>query len=157
MRTRITVVRRSAIPMPGVARTRGTESLHQSLSGADLVVVALALTAETTGIIDAQALAAMEPKAWLINVGRGRHVVTADLVEALSAGTIGGAGLDVTDPEPLPDGHPLWNASNCIITPHTANTLEMARKPLTERITENVRRFAAGQPLIGPVDPSLGY
>ncbi|MDQ1398049.1 MAG: hypothetical protein QOG64_3308 [Acidimicrobiaceae bacterium] len=157
MRTRITVVRRSAIPIPGVARTLGTESLHQSLSGADLVVVALALTAETTGIIDAQALAAMEPKAWLINVGRGRHVVTADLVEALSAGTIGGAGLDVTDPEPLPDGHPLWNASNCIITPHTANTLEMARKPLTERITENVRRFAAGQPLIGPVDPSLGY
>jgi phosphoglycerate dehydrogenase-like enzyme len=84
-------------------------------------------------------------------------VVTADLVAALQANTIGGAALDVTDPEPLPDGHPLWSLPNCLITPHTANTYEMAVPLLTARITENVRRWAAGEPLLGPVDPALGY
>ena len=69
----------------------------------------------------------MESHAWLVNVARGAHVVTDDLVTALREGWIGGAGLDVTDPEPLPDGHPLWDLPNCIITPHTANTTEMAR------------------------------
>ena len=134
-----------------------TDRLHDALPQADLVVVALALTPETTGIIGAKELAAMERHAALVNVARGRHVVTTDLVDALENGVIGGAGLDVTDPEPLPDGHPLWRAPNCVITPHTANTLAMARKPLSARITENVRRFAAGEPLIGPVDPVLGY
>jgi phosphoglycerate dehydrogenase-like enzyme len=157
MRSEVTVVRRAEELMPGADRTLTTDRLHEALPRADLVVVALALTAETTGIIGAKELAAMEPHAALVNVARGRHVVTDDLVEALENGVIGGAGLDVTDPEPLPDGHPLWRAPNCVITPHTANTLAMARKPLSARITENVRRFAAGEPLIGPVDPALGY
>jgi phosphoglycerate dehydrogenase-like enzyme len=90
-------------------------------------------------------------------VARGKHVVTDDLVVALKERRIGGAGLDVTDPEPLPDGHPLWDLPNCIITPHTANTAEMARPVLSARITENIRRFAAGEELVGPVDPSAGY
>jgi phosphoglycerate dehydrogenase-like enzyme len=156
-RTETTVVRRSGSPMVGATRTVAPDRLSEALGGAVLVVVALALTVETTGVIDRRALEAMDSDAWLVNVGRGRHVVTDDLVVALANGTIGGAGLDVTDPEPLPEGHPLWDAPNCIITPHTANTLEMARRPLSERITQNVRRFAAGEPLIGPVDPSLGY
>jgi phosphoglycerate dehydrogenase-like enzyme len=108
-------------------------------------------------MVDARALEAMEPHAWLVNVGRGGHVVTDDLVAALRAGAIGGAGLDVTDPEPLPDGHPLWDLPNCIITPHTANTLDMVVPQLRERIRENVRRFAAGEPLVGLVDPERGY
>ena len=96
----------------------------------------------------------MEPHAWLVNVAVGRHVVTDDLVKALQAGEIGGAGLDVTEPEPLPEGHPLWSLPNCIITPHVGNTPEMAKPLLAERITANVRRWAHGEPLIGPVDPA---
>ena len=99
----------------------------------------------------------MERHAWLVNVARGRHVLTDDLVKALEAGEIGGAALDVTEPEPLPDGHPLWTAANCIITPHVGNTPEMAKPLLAERITTNVRRFAHGEQLIGPVDLELGY
>jgi phosphoglycerate dehydrogenase-like enzyme len=99
----------------------------------------------------------MGEQAWLINVARGRHVDTGALVEALNSGTIAGAGLDVTDPEPLPDGHPLWGAPNCIITPHTADTWDMVLPRLAERIRENVAAFSAGDPLRGPVDPEAGY
>ena len=156
-RCEVTVVRRRPAPMPGVARVLPTAELHTALAGALVVFVALALTPETTGVVDAGALAAMDPAAWLVNVGRGGHVVTDDLVDALRAGTIAGAALDVTEPEPLPDGHPLWAMPNCIITPHTANTVEMARPAIAARITENVRRFDAGAPLVGLVDPAAGY
>ena len=151
-RVETTVVRRHPEP-PAV----GLDHLHQALAGADLVVLALALTAETEGVIGAAELRAMQPHAWLVNVARGRHVVTDDLVRALAEGWIGGAALDVTHPEPLPDGHPLWDLPNCVITPHTANTPEMAQAPLAARIAENVRRFALGQRLVGLVDPALGY
>ena len=90
-------------------------------------------------------------------MARGPHIETDALVEALEAGSIAGAGLDVTDPEPLPDGHPLWDRPNCIITPHTADTLEMVLPLLAERIRVNVERFAAGLPLVGLVDPDHGY
>lgn len=83
--------------------------------------------------------------------------MTDDLVAALDLGVIGGAGLDVTDPEPLPEGHPLWSRPNCLITPHTANTEEMAMPLLRSRIIDNIGRFAAGEPLAGRVDPDLGY
>ncbi len=157
LRCTTTVVRRSGAPLDGADRVVTPDHLHEAVAGADLVVVALALTPETRGMVDAAALAAMERHAWLVNVGRGGHVVTDDLVAALRSGSIGGAGLDVTDPEPLPDGHPLWDLPNCIITPHTANTLDMVVPQLSERIRENVRRFAAGEPLVGLVDPDLGY
>jgi phosphoglycerate dehydrogenase-like enzyme len=127
-----------------------------ALPGADLVVVALALTPDTDGIIAAGELELMERHAWLVNVARGRHIVTEDLVIALREGEIGGAGLDVTDPEPLPSGHPLWSLPNCLITPHVGNTPEMAVPLLAERIVTNVRRFAAGEELIGPVDVDAG-
>jgi phosphoglycerate dehydrogenase-like enzyme len=153
----VTVVRNRAIDMDGADVVLESDRLTDALPGADVVVLALALTPDTEGIISASELELMERHAWLVNVARGRHVVTDDLVRALTAGTIGGAGLDVTDPEPLPDGHPLWALPNVIITPHTANTPDMARPLLAERITENVRRFAHGDELIGPVDPQLGY
>lgn len=156
-RCEVTVVRRHPSPLGGAASVVGPDGLHGALSTADVVVIALALTPETIGIIDAGALARMAPHAWLVNVGRGAHVVTDHLVEALAAGVIGGAALDVTDPEPLPDDHPLWAEPRCLITPHTANTLEMARPHVMVRITENVRRFAAGEPLVGLVDLALGY
>ena len=88
---------------------------------------------------------------------RGGHIVTDDLVGALENGDIGGAALDVTDPEPLPEGHPLWSLPNCIITPHVGNTPEMAVPLLGERIRENVSRWVSGRPLIGLIDPHAGY
>ena len=99
----------------------------------------------------------MDEQSWLVNVARGRHVDTDALVAALREGTIAGAALDVTDPEPLPDGHPLWTMPNCIITPHTADTWDMIMPHLAERITANVAHFVAGEPFEGPVDPAAGY
>lgn len=154
---RITVVRRSDAPIPGVDRVLASDRYREALPGADLVVLALALTPETEGMIAAAELELMEPHAWLVNVARGRHVVTGDLVDALQRDVIGGAGLDVTDPEPLPAGHPLWSLPNCLITPHVGNTPDMAVPLLAARVTDNVRRFAAGESLVGPVDVRAGY
>ena len=156
-RAAATVVRRSADPVPGAARTLPPARLHEALAGARVTFLALALTPGTEQIIGSAELAAMRPDSWLVNVARGRHVDTGTLVAALREGTIAGAALDVTDPEPLPDGHPLWAMENCIITPHTADTPEMVERLLALRIQENVARFAAGQPLIGLVDPAAGY
>ena len=157
MRCPITVVRRQADPVPGAARTLRTSQLPEALAGASVVFLALALTPATEHIIGQPELAAMRPDAWLVNVARGRHVDTGALVTALSQGAIGGAAMDVTDPEPLPDGHPLWDLDNCIITPHTADTQEMTDRLLGRRIAANVAAFAAGQPLLGIVDPAAGY
>jgi phosphoglycerate dehydrogenase-like enzyme len=153
----ITIVRRRPEPFPGASRTLGFERRYEALKGADLVVLALALTPETTRFITAVELELMEPHAWLVNVARGRHVATEDLVIALREGIIGGAGLDVTDPEPLPPNHALFELPNCIVTPHTANTESMGQPLLALRITENVERFGAGRELVGRVDPDLGY
>jgi phosphoglycerate dehydrogenase-like enzyme len=153
----ITVVRRHAEPLEGVDRVVAFDHRYEALKGADVVVLALALTPETTGVISRVEFELMEPHAWLVNVARGAHVVTEDLVIALREDVIGGAGLDVTEPEPLPDGHPLWRLPNCLITPHTANTEDMAKPLLSARIAENVRRWSAGEELIGRVDPEAGY
>lgn len=153
----ITVVRRRVTPMDGVADVVPTDRYMEFLPGADVVVLALALTNETAGIISRNEFEAMEDHAWLVNVARGGHIVTEDLVWALREKVIGGAALDVVEPEPLPDGHPLWTLENCIITPHVGNTPEMAVPLLSERIRVNVRRWAAGDELIGPVHVDLGY
>ncbi len=120
-------------------------------------MLALSLTPETRGIIGAEQLDLMGEAAWLVNVARGGHVDTDALVDALREGAIAGAALDVTDPEPLPDGHTLWELSNCIITPHTADTIEMVLPLLAERIRTNVAHYAASEPLVGVVDPAAGY
>jgi len=156
-RVRVTVIRRNPAPMKGAAKVVAVDALHDALPGALVVFLALALTPQTTGIIGAAELAAMGDGAWLVNVARGAHVVTADLVEALDSESIGGAALDVTDPEPLPDGHPLWGRQNCIITPHTADTIEMVVPLLAARIRTNVERLTADEPMVGLVDPAAGY
>jgi len=153
----LTVVRRHPEPLDGVAEVVGVADRHRAISEADVVVLALALTAETDRIIDEEALRSMRRDAWLVNVARGRHVDTDALVAALTQGRIGGAALDVTDPEPLPDEHPLWHLDNAIVTPHVGNTPEMGLKLLSLRIRENVARFARGEELLGPVDVDLGY
>jgi len=158
-RAQVTVVRRhaDAEPLAGAARTVGPDRLSEALARARAVVLTPALTPQTRGMIGRAELAAMEPDGWLVNVARGGLVDTVALVEALRAGQIGGAALDVTDPEPLPDGHPLWDLPNCLITPHTADTEEMTRPLLADRIAANVRRLASGQELVGLLDPDLGY
>ena len=154
---KITVVRNQLIPVQGATEVLASQDLHSVLPSSDLLVLALALTPETAGIISKTELALLPNHAWLINVARGGHVVTGDLVEALREGSIGGAALDVTDPEPLPDGHPLWSFDNCLITPHIGNTPEMGLPLLAQRVTDNVERRIAGLNLIGPVDVGLGY
>ncbi|HEY7628140.1 MAG TPA: NAD(P)-dependent oxidoreductase [Ilumatobacteraceae bacterium] len=153
----ITVVRNRVEEMEGVDEVLAAERYVDALAGADLVVLALPLTAETEEMISLTELEMMESHAWLINVARGKHIVTDDLVWALENGVIGGAGLDVTHPEPLPDDHPLWSLPNCIITPHVGATVEMEEPLLSGRISSNIRLFAQGQPLEGEVYPHLGY
>jgi phosphoglycerate dehydrogenase-like enzyme len=153
----VTVVRRNPAPMDGAARVVGEADLDAALAGAQLVVLALALTPETTGILDRRRLELLASEGWVVNVARGAHIVTDDLVAVLAEERIGGAALDVTDPEPLPDDHPLWHEPRCLISPHTGNTYEMAIPLLAERVRENVRRRIAGEELLGPVDPEAGY
>lgn len=153
----VTVVRNRVQEMDGADVVVEADRYADCLPGADLVVLALPLTPDTEGMISAGELEMMEPHAWLVNLARGGHIVTDDLVWALQNDIIGGAGLDVTSPEPLPDGHPLWSLSNCIITPHTGNTPEMAVPLLAARISQNVRLFANHEELLGPVHVDLGY
>jgi phosphoglycerate dehydrogenase-like enzyme len=154
---RITVVRRTVEHMDHVDTVVGPEHLIDALVGADVVFLALSLTPDTAGLIGRPELEIMESHALIVNVARGGHIVTDDLVWALENNVIGGAGLDVTDPEPLPANHTLWSLDNCIITPHVGNTPEMAIPLLSARITENVRRYVAGDELIGLVDVRHGY
>ena len=153
----VTVVRRRVQAMDWVARVLPATQLAVALRGADALVLALPLVDDTDGLIGAEELALLAPGAWVINVARGEHLDTEALLAVLESGHLGGAGLDVTDPEPLPEGHPLWLHPNVIITPHTANTPEMAKPLLGRRIRENVAHWAAGEPLDGVVDPELGY
>ena len=143
--------------MAGVDRTLTFDQRLHAVAGADLVVLALALTDETAGVMGRAEFEAMEPHAWLVNVARGGHVQVDALATALDDHQLGGACLDVTDPEPLPDGHRLWSHPRVIITPHVANTPEMGIPLLARHINDNVARFASGQPLLGRIDVDVGY
>jgi phosphoglycerate dehydrogenase-like enzyme len=156
-RTRVTVVRQRPEPLAGAETTLVVDRLHEALTGARVVILAPALTPRTRHLIGPTELAIMERDSWLINVGRGGLVDTDALVDALRSNSIGGAALDVTDPEPLTTGHPLWGLRNCIITPHTADTEAIIAPLLARRITENVRRLATGKRLVGLLDEGAGY
>lgn len=153
----VTVVTRHPREIEGAQEVVGTDRLHEVAARSDALVLALALTPETERIVDAALLDALPDDAALVNVARGQHVDTDALVDALRRGGLRAAGLDVTDPEPLPDGHPLWDLPGVLITPHTANTKAMGRPLLAKRVRENVRRRIAGEPLLGLVDVDLGY
>jgi len=153
----VTVVRRRAAPMAGAHAVVTPDQLDAALDGAVGVVLAVALTPATRGMIGAGRLARMAGEGWLVNVARGEHVITSDLVDALRADVIAGAALDVTDPEPLPRHHALWSLPNCIITPHVGNTPAMAMPLLSARVADNVRRHGAGEALVGVVDIGSGY
>jgi phosphoglycerate dehydrogenase-like enzyme len=122
--------------------------LHAVLAQADSLVVTAALTEETKGMVDAHALAAMKPGGLLVNIARGAIVDTAALVEALMSGRLAGAGLDVTDPEPPPPGHPLWSCPNLIVTPHVSGMGSPAvRRRIGALVMDNLARFVAREDL----------
>jgi D-3-phosphoglycerate dehydrogenase len=146
-----------AVTRRGRDGTLPADRLPEVLPAAHHVVIAAPATPDTRDVIGAAELEAMRDDAWLVNVARGSLVDTDALVAALAAGTIGGAALDVTDPEPLPDGHPLWSEPRALITPHIANPDATLRHYLARHVEENVRRFAAGEELLAVIDPDAGY
>jgi phosphoglycerate dehydrogenase-like enzyme len=156
--TRITVVRRDASQqIVGAGRTITSRELPEVLPNADAVIVAAASTSDTAHLLGAPEFQALPHHAVLVNIARGPLVDTDALVAALESGEIGAAGLDVTDPEPLPDGHPLFSLPQCVITSHSADTPEMTAPLLASRVTHNVRAFLGGKPLRGVVSPERGY
>lgn len=156
-RVRVTVVRRTAEPMPGADRTVRAAELHAVLPDADALVLAAASTTASRHLIGAPELALLPARAAIVNIARGALIDTDALTAALREKRILGAGLDVTDPEPLPDEHPLWREPRCIITSHSADTPEMTAPLLARRITENVRGFLGDGRFVGLVDPAAGY
>jgi len=137
--------------------SKSIHRLGQELASADFVVLACALTDSTRHLFGKAQFELMKRTSYLVNVARGPIVVTEELIAALDQGLIAGAGLDVTDPEPLPDGHPLWSAKNVIITPHTADTDEQVVRMFAERIRANTLAFLSKADWIGVVDKKVGY
>lgn len=151
------VLRQKDEPHPDATSTHTIDQLHKVLPDTDVLVLTLALTTESRGIIGKKELELLPSHAVLVNVARGPHINTDALVSALTNGTIAAAGIDVTDPEPLPDGHPLWGLDNAIITSHSANSTLFTTQQLAKRVEDNVSAFLRNQPLIGVVDTQLGY
>lgn len=118
------------------------------LEQADVVMLAASLSDETYHLLDRERLGRMKPGAYVINIGRGGLIDQDALIDALHAGAIAGAGLDVTDPEPLPEDSPLWDAPNVLITPHQTPKLPDRTQRSLEIITENIGRYRAGEPLL---------
>ena len=146
----MTVVRRSSAAVAGARRTVTVDRLHEVLPDADVLIVALALTPETHQIIGAERVGAPAAEAPSSSTSPAAPTSTPTRSSTRSrSGHLGGAGIDVTDPEPLPDGHPLFGLPNTVVTCHSANTPEMGLPVLLKRITENVRRWANDEPLIG--------
>ncbi len=155
---RVIATRASDRPGPPFVEYVGKPAELPSLAArADAVVAALPLTDGTRGLFDARFFAAMKRGAYFVNLGRGQSVVTDDLVAALHSGQVGGAGLDVTDPEPLPAEHPLWRTPRTIITPHMSATTDADHDSRRLIVRENLRRWQSGEPLLSVVDVDRGY
>jgi phosphoglycerate dehydrogenase-like enzyme len=131
--------------------------LSRLLASANHVAVCLPLTSETRGLFDAERFGQMKRGAYFYNVGRGPIVDTAALIDALESGQLGGAGLDVTDPEPLPSDSPLWTMENVIITAHTSGATPHYWERATEILATNIERLNAGQSPVNLVNQRLGY
>jgi phosphoglycerate dehydrogenase-like enzyme len=142
---------------PAPARIVGPEALHELLAASDIVVLAAPLTPETDHMIDSQALDAMKPTGWLINVARGRLVDERALVAALNDGRIGGAVLDTFTEEPLAPTSPFYDLPNVIVTPHTAWSSARVLDRSIDLFCDNLVRFSRGERLRNVVDPTAGY
>ena len=154
---RVTGVRRSGKPAPHVEKVYATSDLNTALGEADHVALCLPLTEETNRFIGMAELRAMRPTAYIYNVGRGASIDPNALIQALQAGWIAGAGLDVTEPEPLPADSPLWGMPNVILSQHTSGMSPHNANRITEIFAANLTRFLAGEPLQQIIDPELGY
>jgi glyoxylate reductase len=122
------------------------------LTGSAVVIVAAPLSSETRGMIGAAELGKMRDDAYLVNIARGPLVDTAALVEALAAGSIGGAALDVTDPEPLPPDHPLLGFPNCLVVPHIGSASVRARRAMAQLAVDNLAAALRGEPMPAPLE-----
>ena len=142
---------------PGFASMATLADLDAVLREADHVVITLPLTGETRGLFSTARLAAMKPGAHLYNVGRGAIVDSAALLAALRSGHLAGAGLDVTDPEPLPADSPLWSEPGVIVSAHSSGQTPRSWQRYEALLLENIRRFQSGEPLLNVVDKRLGY
>jgi D-3-phosphoglycerate dehydrogenase len=127
------------------------------LAESDIVILTLPLNASTLGLFDSEMIARMKPGGYLINVARGSVVVESALVAALDNGHLAGAGLDVTEVEPLAADSPLWDRVNVLITPHVGAQSARRVPDTTDLVCENLRRFRGGLPLWNVVDKSLGF
>ncbi len=146
------------VPMSCVLeRTVGPEEIRDVLPLGDVVIMAAPHAPDSDPLMGPGEFAAMKKGAYFVNVSRGRTVDTAALTEALRSGHLGGAGLDVTDPEPLPGDHPLRSLDNVVLTPHIAGLSEHNRARSLELIRKNIGRFIANRPLINVVNKELGY
>ena len=154
---RILAVSRSPKPQtPGVERVGGPDDLAAMLPEADHVAVCCALTNETYHLFGEREFRLMKPTAYIHNVTRGGVIDHEALLAALRAGEIAGAGLDVTEPEPLPPGHPLWREPNVLITPHASGHSPHSGRRMFDLLRENLRRFDAGEALLNVVDKQVG-
>ncbi len=135
----------------------GMDRFHDLLAESDVVGVCAPLTPETAGIFNREAFARMQAHALLINVTRGKIVDEDALMEALEQRQIGGAGLDVTPQEPLPEDHPLWRMENVIITPHVAGGSPNRQDRIVKLFCENLKRLMAGEPMLSVIDKRKGY
>ena len=133
------------------------DELLKLTKDADVVVNITPLTKATTGLFNRVFFKTMKPSAYFINMGRGKSVVTNDLIDALTNQEIAGAGVDVTDPEPLPPDHPLWKTPNVIITPHSSAPSDQMLERFWILVRENLRRYVAGEPMLNVVDLKRGY
>ncbi len=155
---RVIGIRKSSRTGPSYVEYVGlSPELYELAARADVVVNALPLTNETRGLFDERFFDSVKRGAYFISVGRGESTVTGDLIAALNDGRLTAAGLDVTDPEPLPDGHPLWSLSNVVITPHVAATTDEGRWRRWAVTLENLRRYVNGEKMLNVVDVTRGY
>jgi phosphoglycerate dehydrogenase-like enzyme len=151
------VRRRPGELIPGIETMVGAEQLLEVLPDADFVILTIPLTAETKHIIDRDAIDAMKPGAYVINIGRGGTVNETALIEALKSGKIAGAGLDVFEEEPLPAHSPLWAMENVIITAHYSGNTPHYDERAFEIFLENLENYIASKPMRNVVDKDLGY
>jgi phosphoglycerate dehydrogenase-like enzyme len=146
-----------AYEVPGLRRVIYRDGLEAELPGIGILILCCPLTPQTCGLIGRDQLALLPPRAILVNIARGEVVDPGALIEALAAGRLAGACLDVVSPEPLPADSPLWDMDNVLISPHSASTVATENAHLTDLFLDNLDRFTNGRPLRNRYDPERGY